>query len=358
MSFNGVGTFQINTSGQPVVDGTAITASVFNALTADLASGLSTALTKDGQTTPTANLPMGGYKLTGLGLGLNTTDSARMDNAIAPGIMECRIGSDYPNSGGGLRTADGSTLIYLFPYKGNKISLYNGTQWVLRSAAASGGTYISVPATTNTNYDVFAYDNSGTVTLELTAWAGDTSRATGLAYQDGVLVKSGTATRRYIGTIRTGGTSGQVRDALTHRFVWNYYNRIILPMAFTTTSSWNYTTLTFRQANNSSDHQIAFVTGINEDNISAEVVTSIRNSSTAIVGFVGIGVSSTTVDSSTVAATAVTQVANIQTPIRASYIGITASGYKYLVWLEKSVASGTMTWNDTAIGGIYGTMMG
>jgi len=57
MSYNGSGTFQINTSGQPVVTGTAISSTVFNALTADLATGLSTAITKDGQTTTTARIP-------------------------------------------------------------------------------------------------------------------------------------------------------------------------------------------------------------------------------------------------------------------------------------------------------------
>jgi len=78
MSFNGSGTFQINTAGQPVVAGTVITATAFNALTADLATGLSTCVTKDGQTTVTANLPMGGNKLTGLGAGTLATDSARL----------------------------------------------------------------------------------------------------------------------------------------------------------------------------------------------------------------------------------------------------------------------------------------
>jgi len=57
MSYNGSGTFQINTSGQPVVAGTVISATAFNALTADLATGLSTAITKDGQTTTTARIP-------------------------------------------------------------------------------------------------------------------------------------------------------------------------------------------------------------------------------------------------------------------------------------------------------------
>jgi hypothetical protein len=46
-------------------------------LTADLATGLTTALTKDGQTTPTANIPMGTFKITGLGAGTAATDAAQ-----------------------------------------------------------------------------------------------------------------------------------------------------------------------------------------------------------------------------------------------------------------------------------------
>jgi hypothetical protein len=76
MSYNGSGTFVINSTGQPVVTGTVISSTAFNALTADLATGLSTALTKDGQTTPTSNLPMGTFKFTGMGAGSAATDSA------------------------------------------------------------------------------------------------------------------------------------------------------------------------------------------------------------------------------------------------------------------------------------------
>jgi len=77
MSYNGTGTFNINTAGQPVVTGTTITSTAFNLLTADLATGLTTALTKDGQTTPTANIPMGTFKITGLGAGTSATDAAQ-----------------------------------------------------------------------------------------------------------------------------------------------------------------------------------------------------------------------------------------------------------------------------------------
>lgn len=75
MSFNGTGTFNINTTGQPVVGGTTISTTVFNALTADLANGLTNTLTKDGQSTPTNNIKLGGFKLTGVGLATVTGDA-------------------------------------------------------------------------------------------------------------------------------------------------------------------------------------------------------------------------------------------------------------------------------------------
>ena len=78
MAYNGSGTFLINSAGQPVVANTVISATVFNSLTADLATGLSTAITKDGQTTVTANIPFGNNKITTLGAGTAATDAANL----------------------------------------------------------------------------------------------------------------------------------------------------------------------------------------------------------------------------------------------------------------------------------------
>lgn len=67
MSFNGSGTYVL-ASGNPVTTGTTISSTWANNTLNDIANnGLSYCLTKDGQTVPTANLPMGGYKLTGMG---------------------------------------------------------------------------------------------------------------------------------------------------------------------------------------------------------------------------------------------------------------------------------------------------
>lgn len=80
MGYNGSGLFEIDTAGQPVVSDTVIDPDVFNALTADVATGLSTCITKDGQTTVTANIPMGTYKITGLGAATARTDAASLAN--------------------------------------------------------------------------------------------------------------------------------------------------------------------------------------------------------------------------------------------------------------------------------------
>ena len=82
MSYNGSGTFNINTAGQPVVSGTVISSTAFNLLTTDLATGLSTALTKDGQTTPTANIKLGNFKLTGVGNPTATGDALNFNGPL------------------------------------------------------------------------------------------------------------------------------------------------------------------------------------------------------------------------------------------------------------------------------------
>ena len=83
MSFSS-GVFSINTAGQPVVTGTVISSTAFNALTADLATGLSTCMLKDGTQTMTANVPMNSFKFTGLAAGTTAGDSVRYEQLTLP----------------------------------------------------------------------------------------------------------------------------------------------------------------------------------------------------------------------------------------------------------------------------------
>lgn len=78
MSYS-AGVFSINSAGQPVVTGTVISSTTFNTLTADLATGLSTCLLKDGTQTVTANIPMSTYKFTGLGAASSAGEAIRYE---------------------------------------------------------------------------------------------------------------------------------------------------------------------------------------------------------------------------------------------------------------------------------------
>lgn len=83
MPYSGSGTFSPFTPGNPVVSGAVISATDHNNTIADIASGLSNAVTRDGQSPPTANLPMASFKLTGLAAGATAGDSVRYEQ-IAP----------------------------------------------------------------------------------------------------------------------------------------------------------------------------------------------------------------------------------------------------------------------------------
>ena len=88
MSYNGSGTFNINSTGQPVVAGTVITASAFNALTADLATGLTTAITKDGQTTTTARITFAQGITSSLSTDSSSTSTGSIITAGGVGIAK------------------------------------------------------------------------------------------------------------------------------------------------------------------------------------------------------------------------------------------------------------------------------
>ena len=78
MPFNGSGTYTLP-SGNPVATGTTISSTTTNNTNSDIATALTNCLTRDGQSTPSANLPMNSKKLTGLAAGTTAGDSVRYE---------------------------------------------------------------------------------------------------------------------------------------------------------------------------------------------------------------------------------------------------------------------------------------
>lgn len=66
MPRNGTGSYSLP-AGNPVVTGTVISSTTHNNTMSDVATALTNSIANDGQTTPTADLPMGTYKHTGVG---------------------------------------------------------------------------------------------------------------------------------------------------------------------------------------------------------------------------------------------------------------------------------------------------
>lgn len=236
-----------------------------------------------------------------------------------------------------------ATTVYFTPYNGNEIALYDGTAWAIfrfAELSLSLGTDAA-----DTNYDVFAYNNAGVVAIERLAWTSASARASPLALQDGVYVKSGTTTRRYLGTYRTTGTIGQTEDSTLKRFVWNQYNRAPRSLAVReSTDSWTYTLATFRQANNSTANQVAFVIGNSEVRLDLRLVAMATNSVGATGVAVAIGEDSTTAAMPGSLMQNATAQSGIYGTASAHVSRMIDLGYHYYTWLEFSAASGTTTW--------------
>ena len=193
-------------------------------------------------------------------------------------------------------TVTAAGTLYYTPYTGNVIWLYVGSTWVPRtfseiSIALSGGT-ASRP------HDVFAYDNAGSVALELVAWTNDTTRATALARQDGVLIKNGAPTSLYLGTIylnsskhcyhRFGGDAAAGVNAVF--WAWNYYNRVrVAGLVTCSTALWTGVSGT-RVAGGYSDYSVYFVHGLAEDAAFARYTTLVNaGTGSSDYAFLGIG---------------------------------------------------------------------
>lgn len=258
-------------------------------------------------------------------------------------------------SGTAVTTSDvtAATSIYFTPYNGNLLGLYNGTAWELWSFTEL--TLSLSGLTLGKNYDVFVYDSSGTLTLEAVVWTDDTTRATALTTQDGIYVKSGTTTKRYLGTFRTTGTTGQCEDSAVKRFVYNAYNKVSRALLRQeSASSWNYTSATVRQVNGSTANQVEVVVGLQDTRVQLNGVNLASQASSVATLLAGIGENSTTTISTNGISGRETCVVGAFIQMVSSYNNTPRVGYSFLAWLEGGQAAGTTTWYGNTTGAYAG----
>jgi hypothetical protein len=110
------------------------------------------------------------------------------------------------SNGHGLSTND---TVFMSGGVGN--TGFNGGAWAVTVVDAN-------------NFTLQASVGNGVWSSGGTWWQLNGTRATALALQNNVLVKSGDSTRRYLGSCCTNATSGQAEDSLRNALVFNAYN--------------------------------------------------------------------------------------------------------------------------------------
>jgi len=270
-----------------------------------------------------------------------------------------------------------ATAIYYALYSGNLVPIYDGTGFKWTAFAeltntTTDNTKNPAAVTTNSNYDLFVWNDAGTIRLGRgPAWTSDAGRGTGagtteLERVNGLLVNkiaitNGPAAQRgtYVGTVRSDGSSqinwhvGAVAANGTAGLlnVWNAYNRVTVEGHIgDTTDSWNYSTATARPSNNSSTMRVSFVQGLQEDSFWAEFANQSTNGSQQILAYAGIGYDSTTAFSGRWSSNAnpVGVGSGIFTAVGSHRVQ--ALGFHYMQAMENTAATGTTTWYGDAGG--------
>lgn len=180
--------------------------------------------------------------------------------------------------------------------------------------------------------------------------------------QDGRYCKSSDKTRLYVGTFRATGTGttqstagGQSDSVGGKRFLWNYYNRVKLPMAvIETTDSWLYTTGTWRAANNTAANCVECVVGIFEDPVHGILNAAVSQSASSVrASLVGIGWNSSTTPQSLIGGAYNGNAAGTWVANCVPYAGERIAGYHLLQWMEYGGDG-----NSFFLGDNLGTAMG
>jgi len=273
-----------------------------------------------------AHNPVNGFRLTGqTGVPITTSDQA--------GVMS----------------------IYLTPYISNVISVPNSAGTDLVTIESSQVTYSLGMAGLSqaTNYDLFAWNNGGTLTLAADpGWMGDTGRMSSFNRVRGLLVNAssvgscGANCGLYVGTFRTSDASGTtLEDTKGKRYIWNMYNRVPRFMSVVdTTNTWTYNTSSYRSANNSTANRVAYVHGMADVLVEARVKAMCLNSTAGFCA-AGVGIDSTSSNSCQTYGAGVPTTATTSYDVGGEYKGYPGLGFHYLQWVELGRGSGTTTWH-------------
>lgn len=159
MPYNGSGTFSVYTPGNPVVTGTTISSTVQINTVNDFATGLSTAITKDGQTTTTAAIPFAlgltsarVIDITGPLAGQISFPTIQNASADAHTLDDYEEGTFTPTllSGGAATGRTYTTQIGRYTKIGNTVNFWVGIELSAVGSSTGDTTIATLPITSAT----------------------------------------------------------------------------------------------------------------------------------------------------------------------------------------------------------------
>lgn len=252
-------------------------------------------------------------------------------------------GTPYPTT-----DISSTSTLYLIPLGGSTFSVYN-TGTLSWDHLTVSNTSIAVPTgTAGDLYDVFSYNNSGTLAFETTVWTNANTRASAISLISGVYVKSSDNSRRYIGTFRLDTTTTTC-DTAQKRFIYSYYGRAVRDLfSEETGASHNYSTATWREWNNSTSYRLQFVVGLREDAPTFSVFGGVAGSGDTRIA---LGFNSTTSPSpaSGLYTVGVTSSCSMSMALK---LASTQLGYNYVTALQYT-GSGTGTFDKLQLTGTF-----
>lgn len=244
--------------------------------------------------------------------------------------------SNSPTAGSSktINLSDTSTLAV-----GMKVTVRDGSHseiTQITAVVASTSITVNTLANSYTTPDVYGY----------------LARATALSTQNGMKIKSGDASRLWVGKIRITSTTGQTEDSDARRFVVNTYNKENRRLFVSDFAQHTFTGGSFRSWNADDTKRIEFLAEL-EDLIELSISANTKSSMAGVGARTGIAIdNTTTLDSETTSLNNEnTQYVEMTLPIRKK--GVTLGiGYHYVQAIEmQQGGSGSGSFNQLMLQG-------
>lgn len=220
------------------------------------------------------------------------------------------------NSSGYCRLqVDSTTALSLQRYQGSTLPIKTGSTWAAMTIPSSGPSLSTSGLSASTLYRIYAFNSSGTLTLEASATAHAVDSTTG------VEIKSGDATRTLVGMVLTD-SSTHFLDSTSNRWLINWFNRRSLDLMGTFSADRSTGSDTFAELN--TEVRMNFLSWADEA-ITASGSGTLLQSSNGQASGTALGIDGLTV----VAGTATT------------FTGFSNTWQDFAVSLSKSVSEGS-----------------